>query len=238
MRNKTIALTAAIVVATALAAQPAVAAAQSSKQENLGLGAGALIGAAAGGPFGFVIGAAVGAKIGDTLHQRDAQIAGLEQSLDAAGDRAAVLEDDVARLNAAIAGLRDVARPELVDLMQAGIAMDLLFRTNEAVLADSTGERLAELGSMLAAMPDIRIRLDGFADERGDADYNQALSESRVNHIRDRLLASGISAYRISTAAHGESPAVEQTVDSYALERRVSVKLYLSDTPALAANPD
>jgi len=87
-------------------------------------------------------------------------------------------------------------------------------------------------------MPDIQVRLDGFADERGAADYNQALSESRVNHIRARLIASGIDAYRISTTAHGESPAIEQTADSYALERRVSVKLYLSDTPALAANPD
>jgi len=237
MRNKTIALVATIAVATAFAAQPA-AAAQPSKQENIGLGAGALVGAAAGGPIGFVIGAAVGAKLGDTLHRRDEQIAHLEQSLDVAGHRAIGLEDDVARLNATIAELRNVARPELIDLMQAGIAMDLLFRTNEAVLADTTGERLAELGSMLATMPDIQVRLDGFADERGDADYNQALSESRVNHIRDRLIASGIDAYRISTTAHGESPAIEQTADSYALERRVSVKLYLSDTPALAANPD
>ncbi len=237
MRNKTIAIVATVAVVTGLAAQPA-AAAQSSKQENIGLGAGALIGAAAGGPFGFVIGAAVGAKLGDTLHQRDEQIVHLEESLDVAGDRAAGLEDDVTRLNATIADLRNIARPELIDLMQAGIAMDLLFRTNEAVLADTTGERLAELGSMLATMPDIQIRLDGFADERGDADYNQALSENRVNHIRDRLIASGIDAYRISTAAHGESPAIDQTADSYALERRVSVKLYLSDTPALAANPD
>lgn len=237
MCKKTIAFVASVAVATALAAQPA-AAAQSSKQENIGIGAGAIIGAAAGGPFGFVIGAAVGARLGDSLHQRDTKIAGLERSLDAAGHRATGLEDDVTRLNATIAELRNVARPELVDLMQAGIAMDLLFRTNEAVLADTTGERLAELGAMLATMPDIQVRLDGFADERGDADYNQALSENRVKHIRDRLIASGIDAYRISTAAHGESPAIDQTADSYALERRVSVKLYLSDTPALAANPD
>lgn len=242
IRNKTIVLVATVAVAAAFAAQPAAAATQSSKQsskqENIGLGAGALIGAAAAGPFGFVIGAAVGAKLGDSLHQRDEQIAHLEQSLDVAGHRATGLEDDVTRLNATIAELRNIARPELIDLMQAGIAMDLLFRTNEAVLADTTGERLAELGSMLAAMPDIQVRLDGFADERGDAAYNQVLSENRVSHIRDLLIASGIDAYRISTAAHGESPAIDQTADSYALERRVSVKLYLSDTPALAANPD
>ena len=45
--------------------------------------------------------------------------------------------------------------------------MDLLFRTDEYALADTTGGRFASLASTLASMPDIRVQLDGFADERG-----------------------------------------------------------------------
>ena len=36
----------------------------------------------------------------------------------------------------------------------------------------------------------------------------------------------------------GEAPAQDSTVDSYALERRVSVTLFIDDTPSLAQLPD
>ena len=50
------------------------------------------------------------------------------------------------QLNSEIDRLQNVARPELVSLLQAGIAMDLLFRTDESVLADTTGDRLGAIG--------------------------------------------------------------------------------------------
>ena len=117
------------------------------------------------------------------------------------------LENDVDELSSEIDRLQNVARPELVSLLQAGIDMDLLFRTDEAVLADMTGDRLAQLAGMLAGMTDIHIQLDGFADERGDADYNLVLSERRVQFIRDQLVAAGIHPNRINMSAHGESAA-------------------------------
>ncbi len=132
--------------------------------------------------------------------------------------------------------LQDVARPELVSLLQAGIAMDLLFRTDEFALADTTGDRLAELARTLATMPDIRVQLDGFADERGDEQYNFALSEKRVEFVRQLLLDAGVHPDRINVSAHGESVAQDANPDSYALERRVSVKLFISDSESLAAN--
>ena len=72
-------------------------------------------------------------------------------------------------------------------------------------------------------MPDIHIQLDGFADERGDDAYNQQLSERRVQFIRDQFVAAGVHPDRIDVNAHGESAAQDETLDSYALERRVSV---------------
>ena len=122
--------------------------------------------------------------------------------------------------------------------MQAGIAMDLLFRTDEAALADSTGDRLAQLATTLAGMTDIRIQLDGFADERGDEAYNLALSAKRVEFVREQFIAAGVHPDRINVAAHGESVAQDDSTDSYALERRVSVTLFIEDTPSLAANPN
>ena len=234
MRKSIIAGIAAVSV---LFAGPSLAASKGSKEETIGVGSGALIGAAAGGPVGFIIGAAIGAKIGDTVHKKEEVIDELEVSVASSANTVALLENDVDELGGEIERLQNVARPELISLLQAGIAMDLLFRTDEAVLADTTGDRLAQLAGTVAGMRDIHIQLDGFADERGGADYNLGLSERRVQFIRDQLVAAGIHPNRINVNAHGESTAQDETLDSYALERRVSVKLFIENTPSLAANP-
>lgn len=220
------------------AASPVAAATKPSKEEAIGVGSGALIGAAAGGPVGFIIGAAIGAKLGDTIDRKNDSIDSLESTLVDSRNTVAVLEGDADSLGREIERLRNVARPELVSLMQAGIAMDLLFRTDEFALADTTGDRLAQLAGTLASMPDIRIQLDGFADERGNEKYNFELSEKRVDFVREQFVAAGVHPNRISISAHGESEAQDDTIDSFALERRVSVKLFIDDAPAVASNPN
>jgi len=237
MRNTTTAtVTAALVMI--LAAPSAFAATKSSKEEAIGTGSGAVIGAVAGGPVGFIVGAAIGAKLGDTMHRKNDRLDSLELSLDDSRNTVSILEDDVDDLTGEIDRLQHIARPELVSLMQAGIAMDLLFRTDESALADTTGDRLAQLAGTLASMPDIQIQLDGFADERGDEQYNYKLSEKRVDFVREQFVAAGVHPDRIKAAAHGESAAQDDTSDSFALERRVSVKLFIGDVPSLASNPN
>lgn len=225
----------AIVLIMALSVSPAFAA-KASREENVGVSTGAVVGALAGGPIGFFIGAAIGAKVGDTMHQKSNTIDSLTGSLDQSLSDVRTLNTDIDSLSAELARLQTVDRPELVNLMQAGIAMDLLFRTDEHVLADTTGGRLAELAGDLAAMPDIRVQLDGFADERGNSDYNQKLSEKRVTFVREQLVAAGIDPSRIRIAAHGEAPAQDDSVDSYALERRVSLKLFIDNSRPFASN--
>ena len=227
--------TIALITVLALSAQTANAAA--SKEENVGVGTGAVIGALAGGPVGFIIGAALGAKLGDTLHNKSEEIEALEGSLQNSRRSALALERDMDKLNSEIEHLQSVARPELVSLMQAGINMDLLFRTDEFALTDLTGDRLTQMAASLAAMSGVRIQLDGFADERGDSKYNLELSEKRVEFVRNMFISAGVHPTRISGSAHGESVAQNPDVDSYALERRVSVKLFIDNAQSLAANP-
>ena len=241
MRKTIFAITALSLVTIA----PVAAQAAASKQEKIGVGAGAVVGAAAGGPVGFIIGAAIGASIGDNLHRKTDEIESLSAELAASRSEVVRLERDIDRmdrnldtLSAELQQMQQYASPEMASLLEAGIAMDLLFRTDEAVLADTTGSRLHELATTLAAMPGIQVQLDGFADERGDEQYNQQLSEQRVEFIRNQLVNAGVDPSRITASAHGESPAQDDSVDSYALERRVSLTLYTDDVTSVAANPE
>jgi outer membrane protein OmpA-like peptidoglycan-associated protein len=240
MRNTIIVIT----VLLALAVTPATAKDRASKQESVGVGVGAAIGAVAGGPVGLLLGAAVGAKLGDTLFAKDEELAQMTQSARVSEVRVAELQKDRATmqsnidsLGSDIEHLQSVARPELLTLMQAGIEMDLLFRTDEDILTDTTGGRLQQLAASLATMPDVRIQLDGFADERGDAAYNQALSEKRVAHVQQVLINGGVPSARIKVTAHGESPSADTNIDSYALERKVSLTLFVEEQNSFAATP-
>ena len=219
-----------------MAAAPAFAESV-SKEEGVGVSLGATIGAFAGGPAGFIVGAAIGAKLGDTLHQRDEEVDSLSASLQGSQKRVNELEGDVDTLARNLQRLHEESRPELLSLLQAGIEMDLLFRTDEHVLADTTGSRLQQLAASLATMPDVFVQLDGFADERGDAAYNQKLSDRRASHVRDVLVANGVPTERIIVKAHGESPAADDNVDSFAFERKVSLTLYIENSPSFASNP-
>jgi len=229
--TSTIATIAVLVFATQTAS------AATSRQENIGVGSGAIIGAIAGGPVGFIVGAAIGAKLGDTMNSKSERIDSLQGTLQNSQQSAAELQRGIDDLNIEVEHLQNTARPELISLMQAGIDMDLLFRTDEFALTDTTGDRLAQMAGTLANMPGVRIQLDGFADERGDASYNHALSEKRVEFVRSLFITAGVHPARISTSAHGESIAQNPDVDSYALERRVSVKLFILNGESLALNP-
>lgn len=241
MRNKNL----AIAILACLIATPALAEGTTSKRESIGLGVGGIIGAVAGGPVGFIVGAAVGAKLGDEFHKKNTAVTTLSDSLVSSRKKITALEKSVAALNSDIDSLgadlqrmQAVARPELLTLMQAGIEMDLLFRTDEHVLGITTDTKLRELAANLSTMPDIYIQLDGFADERGDADYNHRLSAQRAEYVRDVLVSNGVAESRIKLAAHGESPAADDNPDSFALERKVSLTLFVEETPSFASNPD
>ena len=225
----------ATVVTLALGSQTAFA--EATKEEHIGVGSGAVIGALAGGPVGFIIGAAIGAKLGDSFGKKSERIENLQSSLEQSQDSVVDLERGVDEMSGEIEHLQSIARPELVSLMQAGINMDLLFRTDEFALTDTTGDRLAQMAASLATMQGVRIKLDGFADERGDEVYNHALSERRVEFVRNLFISAGVHPTRISISAHGESVAQTPDVDSYALERRVSVKLFIDNTESVASNP-
>lgn len=241
MRNNILAI--GFVACLVTVAAPADAA--GSKKENIGVGVGSVIGAIAGGPAGLIVGAAFGAKIGDQFHKKDTEVSTLSDSLGSSKMKITELERSVDGLNRDIDSLgsdlqrmRAVTRPELLTLLHAGIEMDLLFRTDEHVLANTTDARMRELAMALAGMPDVHVQLDGYADERGDAGYNQRLSARRAEYVRNVLVSGGIAESRIKLAAHGESPAEDDKIDSLALERKVSLTLFVEETPSLALNPD
>ena len=80
----------------------------------------------------------------------------------------------------------------------------LHFATNSANIESQYEDRLQNVVRVLKQNPSLRIRVDGYTDSRGDAAYNQSLSERRAASVRDYLVAAGIPAGRLVSKGFGE----------------------------------
>lgn len=56
----------------------------------------------------------------------------------------------------------------------------------------------------LMQYPNVRVTIEGHADERGTRDYNLALGERRANSAKNYLVSLGIPATRITTVSYGK----------------------------------
>jgi peptidoglycan-associated lipoprotein len=81
--------------------------------------------------------------------------------------------------------------------------------------------RLDAQAAWLARYPQITVRIEGNADERGTREYNLALGARRAESIRNYLIERGVSAARIDTISFGkERPiAAGSNEDSWARNR-------------------
>ena len=69
------------------------------------------------------------------------------------------------------------------------------------------------------------MKLVGYADPRGDEEYNLALGGKRAESVKSLLTKFGLSADKISTTSRGEMDAQGTDEESWALDRKVEVKV-------------
>jgi peptidoglycan-associated lipoprotein len=83
----------------------------------------------------------------------------------------------------------------------------------------ATAEAIAQL---MQEAPEITLRIEGHADERGTNEYNLALGERRAQAVQQYLASYGIDAGRVSVLSYGEEmPASEGKDESaWSLNRR------------------
>ena len=213
------------VLAISLAANPAFAKskteprAEGSTRGGVGFAGGALVGAAAGGPLGAVVGGTVGALMGERSQKKSEALAKRRAE-------AALLASEVDTLNQTLSTIEGKAG-------QVGATVQ--FRTGETGVRDNDRARLARLGALVAGLEDVRVRVSGFADARGDEELNLSLSKERAEMVARELEKAGIPKERLIVEAMGERFASSEAVaDDQAFER--SVEIRFETGTALASN--
>jgi outer membrane protein OmpA-like peptidoglycan-associated protein len=246
VRARTLGLTLAAACAASLpvhaAEQPRAAA---SKQENIGVATGIVIGAFAGGPIGAVVGGAAGAMLGDHYHKQQVKNAALTGDLSKIEKERTSLSKNVADLNGSLSQTQQLATKldETVSRTDQ-LETDIGFRTNDASIQTKSMPPLLKLGALAASMPDVKVRVAGYADPRGSEEINDELSKRRAEAVAAVLTQAGIPRDQLIVEAHGKSECSteEGDLDGYAFDRRVTVRIERKGDAAVAqvtgpANP-
>jgi len=102
---------------------------------------------------------------------------------------------------------------------------DILFDFDKSELRANETGKVSEIAAYLQQNPTVVVGIDGYSDPRGSDKYNQALSERRVNTIRDALMGAGVPAAKITTGAFGEMrlKCNDSTQECWQSDRRVEV---------------
>ena len=79
------------------------------------------------------------------------------------------------------------------------------FDTGKATIQADSAQTLAQIAQLLKDRPDLKLRVEGYTDNVGQASANQTLSEARAQAVMSWLVGHGVQTARL--AARGFGPA-------------------------------
>ena len=99
------------------------------------------------------------------------------------------------------------------------------FDFDQAVVRRTGHEELNKHAKVLSSDSELRVRLEGHADERGTREYNLALGERRANAVRAYLVAQGAARNQIEGISYGEEKPANKghSESSWAENRRAEI---------------
>jgi len=98
----------------------------------------------------------------------------------------------------------------------------VFFGFDDASLTDDAKRTVEAVSRWLQQHEQVRLTIEGHADERGTREYNLALGARRANAVQEYLVALGVAPDRLQTVSYGEErPAVlGSNQDAWAKNRR------------------
>jgi peptidoglycan-associated lipoprotein len=129
--------------------------------------------------------------------------------------------------------LEEQRRAQRAAMVRATLTEHVFFDYDESNLSEDARRILQAKVNLMREMPDLRIRIEGHADERGSDQYNDALGQQRAAAIKRYLVGFGIAESRLEIVTFGEQRPMCQSAEEgcWARNRRAEFQI-------LAGEPD
>ena len=132
-------------------------------------------------------------------------------------DETGTVADDSGTPGAPVPGSR-------ADFIQSVPADRIFFELDSYSIDDEDRRTLDAQAAWLAGNPNVRVTIEGHADERGTREYNLALGDRRANAARDYLEARGVAPTRMQVISWGkERPQVPESNEAAWAQNRRAV---------------
>lgn len=120
-----------------------------------------------------------------------------------------------------------VVSVEGCDVGESIVLRGVNFATDKSNLDVNARTLLDDVVTDLKDFSDVEVEISGHTDSRGDASYNQKLSERRASSVRDYLVDNGIADNRLSTVGYGLTRPIgdNETTEGQAENRRVELRI-------------
>ena len=117
----------------------------------------------------------------------------------------------------------EAERQRAIAAARATLEEMVFFDYDMVEIRDDAAPVLREKVNILRASPQVRLRIEGYCDERGSTAYNLALGNRRAEAIRQFLTGFGLSESRFEIVSVGEGRPLVQgsNEDVWARNRRV-----------------
>jgi len=106
------------------------------------------------------------------------------------------------------------------------------FDFDQSTLGSASKSALDTNAAIMQKKADIKVEIQGHADERGTTDYNLALGTRRAQVVYDYLSAQGIAPSRLKVVSYGEErPLASGSSESaWSQNRRAEFRITWGDT--------
>lgn len=104
-------------------------------------------------------------------------------------------------------------------------AKNIFFATGSAKLLAKSSKALNEVAKILSENPSYKLDIDGYTDNSGKPEKNQALSDARAKAVLTYLTGKGVAENKLNAAGHGaDAPIADnKTAAGRAKNRRVEL---------------
>lgn len=102
---------------------------------------------------------------------------------------------------------------------------NLTFATGSANIDGTSGLEVDNMAAILKTYEDVKVRIEGYTDNRGSAEGNLQLSKDRAESVRTRLISLGINEGRITTQGFGADNPIgdNEAPEGRAQNRRIEI---------------
>jgi peptidoglycan-associated lipoprotein len=101
-------------------------------------------------------------------------------------------------------GLSGNVTPGTAEDFSVNVGDRVFFTVDSTSLTSTARVTLERQAAWLKLYPDVRITVEGHADERGTREYNLALSARRAETTRSYLASLGVDMSRLRTISYGK----------------------------------